>query len=684
VSRVRVRAADACGLFLIGGIGLLGIELAGRSIARASLFTSAVGTDAPTWPLVVTAGVLALLALAALRSGGRLTANAVTSVVLLAAFVAGMAVQLRVGARLQSDGFYYFAHLRSLWFDHDQDLTNDYRLLGLGDKAHLFTPTPTGYAQSAWTIGPSLVWGPFFAVGDRVARGLNARGRQVAIDGTSFPYRQAVCVAGLVWGLVGLFFCFRVARTIAPAGLAGLATVAVAGGSFILWYLVKEPTMTHAPSMAAVATFTWAWVVTRGHRTRRQWMLLGLAAGLMGTIRWQNVIFAILPAGEWVAAALPLARRGDAQRLRARVVDGVGFTAAAVVGFLPQLLVWKAIYGRFFAVSPIGPEIRLFHPRLVDILWSSQNGLFATSPVLYVGAIGLFLLWRRDRLLAVCSILAVAAMTWFNASIQDWWGSAAFGMRRFDGALPLFVLGTAIAADDAARFVGRHPRLVVGATAALLIVWNLTFMNAALTGRVRIGEPLAFAPLAGEQVATIERFVGHPFSWPANLIFAARNGVSPSEYDLLFVGRFLADPMRPFGRVDVGGDDGPWLEEGWNGPERARDVTYRWAGETSAIRIVLDYAAPLVVQVRAQAFTWPAAPPQRLTLEINGTAQAPLTIPPQWAIVEQTVPAAGWRAGVNQVVLRFERATRPRDVGVSADHRLLSAAVDYVRVVEVR
>ena len=96
------------------------------------------------------------------------------------------------------------------------------------------------------------------------------------------------------------------------------------------------------------------------------------------------------------------------------VVDGLAFAAAAVAGFLPQLLVWKAIYGRFFAVSPIGPQIRLWHPRLVDILWSSQNGLFATSPVLYVGAIGLLLLWRRDRLLAGCALLALAAMTWFN------------------------------------------------------------------------------------------------------------------------------------------------------------------------------------------------------------------------------------------------------------------------------
>ena len=160
------------------------------------------------------------LALAALRLGGRLTPDVAAVLLLVLAFVGGMAAQLRLGARLQSDGFYYFAHLRSLWFDRDQDLANDYRLLGMGDKTYLFTPTPTGYAQSAWTIGPSFVWAPFFAIGDGVARVLHARGRDIALDGTSFPYRQAVCVAGLAWGLAGLFFCFRLARAIMPAGVA--------------------------------------------------------------------------------------------------------------------------------------------------------------------------------------------------------------------------------------------------------------------------------------------------------------------------------------------------------------------------------------------------------------------------------------------------------------------------------
>src|SRR5260370_39549608 len=110
-------------------------------------------------------------------------------------------MQLKLGARLQSDGFYYFAFLRSLAFDHDVNFMNDYRMLGLGDKTYLFQPTKTGHAESAWTIGPAIVWSPFFAVGHVVATRLHAKGLDVSTDGTSFPDRQAVCVPSLFYGL---------------------------------------------------------------------------------------------------------------------------------------------------------------------------------------------------------------------------------------------------------------------------------------------------------------------------------------------------------------------------------------------------------------------------------------------------------------------------------------------------
>ena len=97
------------------------------------------------------------------------------------------------------------------------------------------------------------------------------------------------------------------------------------------------------------------------------------------------------------------ARRRTAGDLR----HGLLFVALAVVGLLPQMLAWKAIYGTWFAVSPISPQIRLWDSHWDEVLWSSRNGLFAMSPMLYVGALGLLLLWRRDRLATMAALTVV-------------------------------------------------------------------------------------------------------------------------------------------------------------------------------------------------------------------------------------------------------------------------------------
>jgi hypothetical protein len=141
-------------------LAIIAIDLAARQIARSSLLAAA-GLDLDPAILVAVAGVATLLLLA---SGSR-TPRRVVAAVLGLAFVAGLAAQLRLGARLQSDGFYYYAYLRSLWFDRDVNFLNYYRLLGLDDKPYLFEPTVTGHAHSAWTIGPAIVWSPFFAAG---------------------------------------------------------------------------------------------------------------------------------------------------------------------------------------------------------------------------------------------------------------------------------------------------------------------------------------------------------------------------------------------------------------------------------------------------------------------------------------------------------------------------------------
>ena len=576
------------------------IELLAREVVRASLFG---------------AGVSSLWFVLAAVAGAALCRRALP--LYAALFVVGLALQLQLGARLQSDGFYYFAYARSIAFDRDVNFANDYRMLGLGDKRHLFEKTPTGYAQSAWTIGPAIVWSPFFTAGHVVALQLSKRDPNVSADGTSYPYRQAVCVAGLFYGLLGCWFTYRLLLLFFARKIAAMATAFVVVGSFMLWYIVKEPSMTHAPSMAGAAGLAWMWAATRERRTLRQWAWLGAIAGFITLIRWQNALFALLPFCEAMLLLARARRANDKAALRATVIAGLAFTASAVLAFTPQMLAWKSIYGSFLAVSPVGPQIRWWDPHLVDVLWSSRNGLLSWSPLLYCGAIGLILFaWRRPAV-GVPAILAIVAMVYFNASIQDWWGSAGFGGRRFDGTLPLFALGLAALVERLGEWARRHPLRVVAAGGAVLALWNLSLMSAAQSGHVRIGEPVSFGEAGAHQARALHRWFGHPFTYPASLLFAARNDVSIGSYDLLAANRFLGDPLRPYGRVDIGTDDELWMLDGWHAPERNDTLTFRWASSPATVIVPLDHAATLEVQVRAQAFNFPGAAPQTLAVYVN-------------------------------------------------------------------
>ncbi len=527
-----------------------GVEIVSRQLTRTRLLR--VLPAEPGWVAVLPLAALALWLTARwlwpVRPAGRPALT--TATVFVALFASGLAMQLQFGARLQSDGFYYFAYLRSLAFDRDVNFMNDYRLIGLGDKPHLFEPTVTGHAHSAWTIGPAIVWAPFYGAGHLSARSLHARGRAVEVDGASYPYRQAICIAGLVYALLGIWMAIRATQHFFPPSIAVTAAALTIGGSFMLWYSLAEPTMTHAPAMASVAGFVWYWVATHGRRSLAHWIGLGALAGFMTMIRWQSAIFAVLPAWEAASMLWRAWRVRDAAVMRTVLIGGLAFTAAATLAFVPQMLAWKAIYGQYLAVSPVGPQIRWWDPHLMDVLFSSRNGLVAMSPILYVASLGLVAFaWRRPAF-GVPSLVACAAMVYFNASIQDWWGSAGYGGRRFDGVIVLMVIGLAAAIDGVVGVVARRPRLVAATVFGLAAVWNLTFVAAARRGDVTTAAAMSFGDAGAAQARVLHDWVGHPFSFPANALFAARNGVSLGAYrsaGATLIPRGSHPPLRPRG-----------------------------------------------------------------------------------------------------------------------------------------
>jgi hypothetical protein len=387
----------------------------------------------------------------------------------------------------------------------------------------------------------------------------------------------------------------------------------------------------------------------------------------------------LLPAMEAAAAIWRAARSRDGAAVRTVLIGGVGFTIAAAIACLPQMLAWKAIYGHYLAVSPVGPQIRWFDPHLVEVLFSSRNGLFATSPIVYVASVGLLLFARREPAVGVPALVAMAVMTYFNASIQDWWGSAGYGGRRFDGVIPLLILGLAAALEMTRGLFATRPRVVAALVMAGAAIWNVTLWAAARDGAIAPGTSVSFRDAGAAQARLLHQWIGHPFSYPVNLIYAARNGVSPGTYDLLAALSFLGDPVRPYGRVDIGNDDSLFVLDGWSARERDGDVTFRWANADAGVIVPLNFTENLDLQIRVKAMVAPGRAAQSLTVDTGLTRFGPFPVAPEWQTIVIATPKSAWRAGVNRVRLQFLVTTPPTGQGTD-EPRALAAAVDYVRI----
>ena len=380
-----------------------------------------------------------------------------------------------------SDEIEYFVYLPSLVFDHDLEFGNEYRYfyernpsgLALFKGTFLDKREPeTGRHINFGPIGSALLWSPFYLLTHGGVLAARALGAAVEPNGLSPPYVAAACYASAVYGFLGFLLIHDALRRFGgfPEPAAAWSVAALWLGSPALYYMTVAAGFSHAPSLFAVSLLLWLWLRARSEAGGALiwWIAIGAAGGLAGLVREQDALFLAAPAvwAAWEAASSRKLARGAAR------IAALAVTAFLV--FAPQLVVYKALTGRFRPSRMVSEKLSYASPHFFEVLFDPGHGLFVWTPLLLVAAVGLgyAVLHRRDGV-AACLALALLLQVWINGSLYTWTQGGAFGSRRFIAATAVFAWGLAVAIASAVPRVGH--RVTAGAL-VLFVWWNVSLM----------------------------------------------------------------------------------------------------------------------------------------------------------------------------------------------------------------
>ena len=386
-----------------------------------------------------------------------------------------------------SDEIGYFSNLRSLWFDHDVSFDNEYRYFydrGINNawtyyENFLVRETATGLRYSYWTVGPAILWSPFYAVADVTTRIRRAFGSEVPADGFSRPYLRATTFGSAFYGFLAICIAIVTARRL--VGEAHPAGLAIWLGTPLLHYMYVAPGFSHACGAFMGAMFVAVWL-----RVRETWSLgglmgLGAVCALMVMVREQAVFFVIGPAVDYIWSVASAARAADWARVRTLVLRVSAGAAVALLCYLPQMATYITLYGQL--ATPYGLDNRmLWHsPHFFRVLFNPSHGFFFWTPLGLVAIGGLaWYTWSGDgrgdshaRRIGTCLLLMFASQAYIAGAPARWELGGTFGQRRFVGSTIILVIGLTALFKLAQRPVWRRAAAALAITG---VIWNLGLM----------------------------------------------------------------------------------------------------------------------------------------------------------------------------------------------------------------
>ena len=413
------------------------------------------------------------------------------------------------GYGIHADGLGYFAPLRSLVFDGDLDVSNEFRFFAstFSHFSHRGRWPFEIPVYSKYTIGTGLILAPFFLLGHVLALLLNILGIQtVALDGLSWPYELTYTLGSLSLGIFGLYLGYRTARSLYGSAVSSMALLGVWFGSPLLYYLTLGASMSHAVSTAVVSLLIYVCVSSNGSRLRsgQGQILIGFLLGLAALVRPQDILFLTIPA--------ILMLLSPELKLEKKLRGILLIIIMAAITTIPQLGIYWSQYGTVFGSpyfiegqwSSAGSSFNWTAPQVIPVLFSGFRGLFIWHPLILLSFFGLLINFSNEKAKKISFLAAFGFQLYLISVWHCWWQGESVGARMFSSCTFIFIFGLA------SFWNGIHKRwnLAIPLVLTILLIgWSSLLTAQYLSRLIPPEQPVAVTTLLHNQTRVITHLI---------------------------------------------------------------------------------------------------------------------------------------------------------------------------------
>jgi hypothetical protein len=292
--------------------------------------------------------------------------------------------------------------------------------------------TDKGEVMMKYTSGVALFELPFFLVAKAYCDAKNIPKEEIY----NIHYARSVALSGLVACFIGLYFLRRALRRNFSEKTVILTLLSILLGTNLFHYATKEPGMSHVYSFLLFSFLAWLTPIVFEKPNFKHFAWLGACLGWIVLIRPTGVLAVIFPLLYGVYSWADLKNR-----IGFYINNYPKVLLAALVGscfLLLQMWYWHEMTGAWLRYSYEGETFMYWDkPKILEVLFDVQNGLFLYSPIVLFSIFGIFLGWKQRSFHAPAMTLLFVIATYVFASWWAWWFGGAFGHRCYVELYPL-------------------------------------------------------------------------------------------------------------------------------------------------------------------------------------------------------------------------------------------------------